>query len=110
MAVKRVHVVGSGNFVTTELIAPGDSRRVRSILLANAEEAADAGVQVSLFLETPTVSGKSAADQFYILRNVNIPPGASLLLDNPNILQFSASTQGLYITCLNGNEVDVTIN
>ena len=107
MAVKRLNVSGSGDDLTTELIAPGDSRRVQSILLSNAETAADGQVVVSLLLETPSESGK-AFDQFYIIRHVVIQGGASLLLDDPSLFKFS-SEQGLYITCNSGNNIDVTI-
>jgi hypothetical protein len=62
---------------------------------------------VDLFLETPSKSGKSY-DRFYIIRNIDMPGGSSLLLDDSNLFNFS-STKGLYATCLDGNEIDVTI-
>ena len=106
MAVKRVHVVGNGTAVTTELIAPGESRRVNSILITNAESGPNE-VTVSLFLETPSGTGKDY-DRFYIIRNVGRPSGASLLLDDAAILSFK-NTLGLYASCSDGNELDITI-
>ena len=107
MAVKRVHVSGDGDDLTTELIAPGESRRVRSILITNAESN-QVNVRISLFIETPSSTGKAFGTS-YIIRNVDMPGGSSILLDDPAVFSLT-NEQGLYAACLDNNNLDITIS
>ena len=91
---------------TTELIKPGSNVRVHSISLAKVH--ATDSVSVNLY--------KSFFNtQFYIIKNLVIPKGVTLVLDSDNVKISSGRTEengvGLYIKLSAADSaVDVIIN
>ena len=75
--------------ITTELLVPGDNIIVRSIHLTNSDHRNSHTAIVDLYIEKET-SGK-----FYLMRNVNIPPGVSLSHDFS--INNSSGEYGLYL-------------
>ena len=91
MATLFHHLIGQVN-VDTQLLAPGDIRgAIKSISITNAY-VGDTGT-ISLFLEE---EGASSFQTFYIIKDVNLPGGSTLLLDDPGMLSYDKSAYGLY--------------
>ena len=95
-----------------ELLFPGDGVKViNSILITNTHTAA---ATIDLFIQDSPSS--AASKTFYLIKNVSILVGASLLLDNPSMLSFdnsSTTSFGLYATigATDGSQlVDILIN
>ena len=108
MAATRLHNIdGSTGPGSVELIAPGESVRINSILFTNSASSADA--VFTLFIQDDPASGTKATSTFTILSNITIPPGASLLLDNPSMINFSEKF-GLYCSPSATTTLDVFIN
>tara|TARA_R110002020_G_scaffold144896_1_gene318090 strand:- start:1954 stop:2262 length:309 start_codon:yes stop_codon:yes gene_type:complete len=86
MAVKYVNVTTSP--ATTVLIAKSRvvDGNISKISIANFSDHAD-GATVNLFLQD------ASANDYYFFKNVNIPKGASLVLDDN--LSFDGSTYSL---------------
>ena len=105
MAIVYQNVTGSTG-VDVELLAPGSSARIKSIMVTNIHATADA--TVSLFIQdSPTAA---AAQTFYIIHKVAIPAKASLLLDDKELLGIDGNTFGLYTTVGSSDTIDVLIN
>ena len=104
----RFYNITGSTGVTTELLTPGDSINIKSILLTNVHATADA--TVTLFLQDDPVA--AAISTFRILSTVAIPSDTSLLLDNESVLSFdnSATGYGLYLTVGSSDTLDVMIN
>ena len=85
--------------LTQELVAPGDQPRVSNVLLTNIQKVS--ACKVDLYIEKK-ISGK-----FYLLKQVEIPVGASLFLDD---LQVGTSSNdfGLYIKLTDGASFTLT--
>ena len=101
---KYFNIVGSTS-VTTELIAPGARNDIKSILLTNMHDTADA--TVTLFIEYDT--GDTTRQRLRLLNTIAIPADSSLFLDNPSMFLFGEEF-GLYITVGSSDTVDVLIN
>ena len=88
-----------------ELIAVGDNASsVKSILLTNVDSAA---ITVDLFIQD-----SSTNTRYHLLYNVSLPVGASLLLDNDDMLAFNNSSTGYSLNLGTGttsDKVDVLI-
>ena len=83
-----------------ELIAVGDNASsVKSILLTNVDSAA---ITVDLFIQD-----SSTNTRYHLLYNVSLPVGASLLLDNDDMLAFNNSTTGLSLNLKLGSASDL---
>ena len=95
----------SGGKATTELIAPADDYNIKSILLVNVHDSADA--IVTLFIQDDPASGVTST--YELTHNVAIPPGVSLILDNLSMFKFT-NRFGLYITVGANDLVDVIVN
>ena len=94
----------SGGQAETELVAPDNVYNVKSILLANVHDSADA--TITLFVQDDPTSG--ATSTYEITHALVIPAGASLVLDGA-ILKFPEK-YGLYIQVNGGDTLDVTVN
>ena len=101
---KYYNVVGPTK-VTQELVAPGVSNNIKSILLTNIHDTADA--TVTLFIEFDT--GSTTRQRMKLLNTVAIPADSSLFLDNPSMFLFGEEF-GLYITVGSSDTVDVIVN
>ena len=101
---KYYNIVGSTS-VTTELVAPGDRNNIKSILLTNMHDTADA--TVTLFIEYDT--GDTTRQRLRLLNTVAIPADSSLFLDNPSMFLFGEEF-GLYITVGSSDFVDIIVN
>jgi|21_taG_2_1085346.scaffolds.fasta_scaffold301861_1 hypothetical protein len=85
--------------VTTQLLSPSSSgSNVRSITIANT--AASTGT-ISIFIQPGEGAGGSLdklVNTFYLIKDVAVPSGATLLLDNPGVLTYDASKYSLNST------------
>jgi len=84
---------------TQELLAPGSGANVRVISLTNVQKVSDC--KVDLYIEKQTVG------KFYLLKNVKIPFGVTLIYDE---IKFSnaADEFGLYIKLTDGATFTLT--
>ena len=108
MAFKPYHNISGSDGIEVELLAPGDGANdVKSILIANTHTAI---ITVSLFIQN-NPSTAIASSTFYMLKNVAVGIGTSLLLDSNDMLSFdnSANGFGLYIQVGSSDTADVFI-
>jgi hypothetical protein len=89
---------------SVELIAPGVSQRIKSILFTNVHNTADA--TVTLFIEDSPSSGTS--NKYNIIHTIDIPAKTSLLLDNQSMLKYE-SKYGLYVEVGSTDTIDIMI-
>ena len=108
MAFSYHNITGSTG-LSQELIAPGsDAEQLNSIVITNT---AGTTADFSLFLQSNPESGDEVATEtYYILRKVQIPIYASILIDDKALLRFDNNKYGLYISVLSGDTVDILIN
>ena len=108
MAFSYHNIAGSAG-LSQELIAPGsDAEQLNSIVITNT---AGSTADFSLFLQSNPESGDGVATEtYYILRKVQIPIYASILIDDKALLRFDNNKYGLYISVLSGDTVDILIN
>ena len=107
MATRYHNLVGT-TARTIELLPPNSKvGSINSITISNASQTNSS--TVSLFIQDdPSSSAKST---FYLFRNIVIPTGATLLLDNSSMLNFDKTTYGLYIRAnATGALLDILIN
>jgi hypothetical protein len=104
---------GVATGVDIDLLNSGDNAGdISSILITNTHDTSEA--TISLFLQNSPASG--ASKTFFIIKNVAIPKGVSLLLDEPSMLSFNNSSStgfGLFATigASDGTQlVDILIN
>lgn len=90
---------------SVELIAPRVSQNIKSILITNVHDTADA--TITLFIEDSPSSGSSS--KYNILHTVRIPADVALLLDNPSMLKFETK-YGLYVEVGSTDTVDIMIS
>ena len=83
-----------------ELIAPGDDITVSRISFANIQKISNC--KLDLYIE------KKLSGRFYLLRNVDLQQGATLIYDNA--VRFSTATDefGLYIKLTDGEAFTIT--
>ena len=101
---KYFNILGSTS-VTTELIAPGDRNNIKSILLTNVHDTADA--TITLFIEHDP--GNETRTAVKLLNTVAIPADSSLFLDNPSMFLFGEEF-GLYLTVGSSDVIHVLVN
>ena len=85
--------------LTQQLLAPGDNVNVSKISLTNVQKVSKC--KVDLYIE------KSLAGKFYILKNVELPIGTTLVCDNINFNNAS-NEYGLYIKLTDGATFTMT--
>ena len=107
MAFTGYHNILGATAVDQELLAVGDTEKIKNILLTNVHTAT---VTVSLFIVKISQDLK-AQEAYYMLKSVSIPVGVSLLLDDSDMVSFNNSASGyaLYITLGSSDKVDVII-
>ena len=83
-----------------ELVAVGDNaNNIKSILLTNVDTAA---ITVDLFIQEASTNTR-----YHILFGTSIPVGASLLLDNSDILSFNNKQGGFSLNLKLGSTSDL---
>ena len=106
MAFSSYHNILGATSQDQILIEDGSSAGdIRSILLTNVHDTADATVSLSIR------NLKTGTETYYLLHTVAIPADTSLLLDNSAMLRFDNRTDkySLVITVGASDTVDVTI-
>ena len=101
----RFYNITGSTGVTTELLTPGDSINIKSILFTNVHATADA--TVTLFIQDDPSSG--ATSTYNIISTIAIPSDTALFLDQPSMFTFEAK-YGLYIRVGSSDTVNVMIN
>ena len=112
MAVIYKNVTTAGAPATTDLIAKGNKEvgRINKITISNND--GDQADNVALFLEDETAAATTNAGniKYYFFKDVNIPQGASLVLDDN--LAYDGSLYHLRITTTtagDGGTPDLTL-
>ena len=83
-----------------QLVPYGEkANNIKSILLTNID---DAAITASLYLQDFATGAK-----YYILYNVSLPVGASLLLDGDDMLKFNNSSTGYSLNLTMGSASDL---
>ena len=85
--------------VTQELVAPGDNLNVSKVRLTNVQKVSKC--KVDLYIE------KKLKGKFYLLKQVELPIGATLVFDNINV-NSAAKEYGLYIKLTDGASFTLT--
>tara|TARA_R100000995_G_scaffold34156_1_gene15406 strand:- start:116 stop:442 length:327 start_codon:yes stop_codon:yes gene_type:complete len=103
------HNIAGSTGLSQELIAPESGiEQINSIVITNT---AGSTADFSLFLQSNPESGDGVATEtYFILRKVQIPIYASILIDDKALLKFDNNKYGLYISVLSGDAVDILIN
>ena len=83
-----------------ELIAPGDGVTVNKISLANIQKVSNC--KVDLYIE------KKLTGRYYLIRNVEIPNGVTLILDDFTNFNTNTGEFGLYIKLTDGDSFELT--
>ena len=86
--------------IAQELIAPGDGITVNKISLTNIQKVSNC--KVDLYIE------KRLTGRYYLIRNVEIPNGVTLILDNFTNFNTAAGEFGLYIKLTDGDSFELT--
>ena len=101
MAFTALHNIDSStDGQEVELIARGENAgNLKSILLTNVDSAA---ITVDLYIFDASTNTK-----YHLLFGVSLPVGASLLLDNNNILSFNNTSNGFSLNLKLGSASDL---
>tara|TARA_R100000951_G_scaffold83371_1_gene71153 strand:+ start:1137 stop:1679 length:543 start_codon:yes stop_codon:yes gene_type:complete len=83
-----------------ELIPAGDNITVNKISLSNIQKVSNC--KVDLYIE------KKLTGRFYLIRNVNMPYGTTLILDNFTNFSTATGEFGLYIKLTDGDSFTLT--
>ena len=104
MAVTRYHNIDGSSKSIVELIAPFSGvTDIKSIVIT--PKSTTGTPQVELFIQKPTSTG---TDKFSIINGVEIPVGASLVLDDKDV--FITKQFRLYIKLDSNSTADILIN
>lgn len=91
---------------TVELVSPsGANAIIKSVLLTNTSATVTA--TVTLFIQDDPISGTTST--YNLIHEIQIPIGASLLLDEPSIFRFGEK-YGLYAQVASTTTIDVMIS
>jgi len=101
MAFTAFHNINTAtDGVDIQLINYGENAsNIKSILLTNIDNAA---ITASLYLQDFTTGTK-----YYLLYQVSLPVGASLLLDSDDMLKFNNSSTGFSLNLTMGSASDL---
>lgn len=83
-----------------ELVAPGDNITVNKISLANIQKVSNC--KVDLYIE------KRLTGRYYLIRNVEMPNGTTLILDDFTNFSTATGEFGLYIKLTDGDSFTLT--
>ena len=86
--------------LTQELLAPWDGITVNRISLANIQKVSNC--KADLYIE------KRLTGRYYLIRNVEIPNGVTLILDNFTTFNTATGEFGLYIKLTDGDSFELT--
>ena len=86
--------------IAQELVAPGDNITVNKISLANIQKVSNC--KVDLYIE------KRLTGRYYLVRNVEMPNGVTLILDNFTNFSTATGEFGLYIKLTDGDSFTLT--
>ena len=86
--------------LTQQLLAPGDNVNVSRISLTNVQKVSNC--KADLYIE------KRFTCIYYLLRNVDIPNGVTLILDNFTNFNTATGEFGLYIKLTDGDSFELT--
>ena len=86
--------------LTQELVAPGDNITVNKISLANIQKVSNC--KVDLYIE------KRLTGRYYLMRNVEMPNGTTLILDDFTNFSTATGEFGLYIKLTDGDSFTLT--
>jgi hypothetical protein len=86
--------------LTQELIAAGDNITVNKISLSNAQKVSNC--KVDLYIE------KKLTGRFYLIKNVDLPNGTTLIIDNFTNFNTATGEFGLYIKLTDGDTFTLT--
>tara|TARA_R100001086_G_scaffold231833_1_gene152730 strand:+ start:1154 stop:1465 length:312 start_codon:yes stop_codon:yes gene_type:complete len=98
------NIIGS-TLSTVELKEPEATLIIKSILITNVHDTADA--TVTLFIQDDPESGTTRT--FNIIHTIAVPADSSLYLDDSNMFNFGDEF-GLYVTVGSSDTVDIIIN
>ena len=100
MAFTAFHNINTANDGTdVQLINYGERVSLKSLLLTNIDSAA---ITASLYLQD-----FSTGTKYYLLYQVSLPVGASLLLDSDDMLKFNNSSTGFSLNLTMGSASDL---
>ena len=100
MAFTAFHNINTANDgIDIQLINYGERVSLKSLLLTNIDNAA---LTASLYLQDFTTGTK-----YYLLYQVSLPVGASLLLDSDDMLKFNNSSTGFSLNLTMGSTSDL---
>jgi hypothetical protein len=100
MAFTAFHNINTANDgIDIQLINYGERVSLKSLLLTNIDNAA---LTASLYLQDFTTGTK-----YYLLYQVSLPVGASLLLDSDDMLKFNNSSTGFSLNLTMGSASDL---
>jgi outer membrane protein W len=95
MALLYRNITGSTGVNVQLLSANSAGSNVRSISISNTNSSAGT---VSIFLQDNKTTGSSIDNTFYLIKNISIPVGVTLLLDDANMLRYDVSKYSLNAT------------
>ena len=100
MAFTAFHNINTANDgVDVQLINYGERVSLKSLLLTNID---NASITASLYLQD-----FSTGTKYYLLYEVSLPVGASLLLDSDDMLKFNNSSTGFSLNLTMGSTSDL---
>tara|TARA_B100001939_G_scaffold254855_1_gene221759 strand:+ start:960 stop:1283 length:324 start_codon:yes stop_codon:yes gene_type:complete len=100
MAFTAFHNINTATDGTeVQLINYGERVSLKSVLLTNIDSAA---ITASLYLQD-----FSTGTKYYLLYEVSLPVGASLLLDSDDMLKFNNSSTGFSLNLTMGSTSDL---
>tara|TARA_R100001440_G_scaffold67004_1_gene88197 strand:- start:3254 stop:3577 length:324 start_codon:yes stop_codon:yes gene_type:complete len=100
MAFTAFHNINTAtDGIDVQLINYGERVSLKSLLLTNIDSAA---ITASLYLQD-----FSTGTKYYLLYEVSLPVGASLLLDSDDMLKFNNSSTGFSLNLTMGSTSDL---
>jgi len=108
MAFTPNHNIRGATSRNNELVAVNDlvKKRIRGIQITNVDASAAATVDLYLFKESTSTA---ASETYYLLKNLTIPFGVTLVLDDDDLLAFNSTIFNLYMFVGASDELDVII-
>ena len=108
MAFTPNHNIRGATSRNNELIAVNDlvKKRIRGIQITNVDASAAATVDLYLFKES---TDDAVSETYYLLKNLSIPFGVTLVLDDDDLLVFNSTVFNLYMFVGASDELDVII-
>ena len=107
MAFTAYHNISGTVAQDTELIALNDllNKTVKNIYVSNTKSG-DATVSIYVFKDS---TNTTVSETYHFIKNMIIPKGVTLVLDDSSLLGFNNSIFSLYITVGSSDIVDVII-